>query len=615
MIRGSPCQHRQLRPRKNVAQHARRPFCLAAIWLFSSLLALALHAQSPGLTATLDRTAISVGETATLSLTFTGAEPSSIPPIDAPAELSIQYFGNERRFTMHNNVHSSQHVLNYRVSARKPGEYVIPSVQVRIGNRTLASQSLTLRVSQQGSEAVAPDGSASLAFLRLIVPKEELYIGEAVAIEIQLYVSSGQDFQMPQIKGDGFLFGQLPQPAQSTTQIGNQAYRVLSFRTSAVPVKTGTLSIGPVQCSFVLHVPLQGRSRGGGFFDDFFSIRPSHQPKPVTLSSDAAQVEVLPLPQENRPADFNGAVGSYSIVSQASPTTLTAGDPITLRVQIAGQGHLDSLPFPGDAEWRDFQLYPPSSQVKAADQIGLAGVKTFERVIIPQNAGVKEVPAISFSFFDPARRAYSTVGTEPIAVTVTPGASSQEPARLAASDQNSDTPPPRDLAHIKPHMGAITSLPIPLARQRWFLLLQAAPFAFCLAALLWRKQRERLDYNPRLRRRLVVKEIVRRGLRHLAELAQENRSEEFFASLFRLMQEQLGERLDLPSSAITEAVVDERLRGRAPELLVLELHELFQICNQARYAPHRSRQELLAIVPKVEDALRGLRELPDQNAK
>ena len=34
-------------------------------------------------------------------------------------------------------------------------------------------------------------------------------------------------------------------------------------------------------------------------------------------------------------------------------------------------------------------------------------------------------------------------------------------------------------------------------------------------------------------------------------------SDQFFATLSRLLQEQLGERLDLPASAITEAVIEE----------------------------------------------------------
>ena len=100
------------------------------------------------------------------------------------------------------------------------------------------------------------------------------------------------------------------------------------------------------------------------------------------------------------------------------------------------------------------------------------------------------------------------------------------------------------------------------------------------------------------------------GLDELRGLASQNKSDEFFATLFRLLQEQLGERLDLPASAITEAVIDERLRPRGVRAeLLASLHELFQTCNLARYAPIQSSQELAAIIPKLESALNELREL------
>ena len=72
----------------------------------------------------------------------------------------------------------------------------------------------------------------------------------------------------------------------------------------------------------------------------------------------------------------------------------------------------------------------------------------------------------------------------------------------------------------------------------------------------------------------------------LKKYAAENQPDEFFATLFRLLQEQLGERLDCPASAITENVIDEHsvLRG-APQATRDGLRELFQLCNQARYAP------------------------------
>ena len=116
-----------------------------------------------------------------------------------------------------------------------------------------------------------------------------------------------------------------------------------------------------------------------------------------------------------------------------------------------------------------------------------------------------------------------------------------------------------------------------------------------------RKRREHLANNPRILRQRQVAAVLRDGQAQLRGHAEANSSDEFFAVLFRLLQEQLGERLNLPASAITEAVVEERLspRGISTDLST-RLHELFQMCNQARYAPVKSSQELSALIPKWE---------------
>ena len=83
-------------------------------------------------------------------------------------------------------------------------------------------------------------------------------------------------------------------------------------------------------------------------------------------------------------------------------------------------------------------------------------------------------------------------------------------------------------------------------------------------------------------------------------MAAENKSDEFFATLFRLLQEQLGERLDCPASSITESVVDERLARWARRSRCLNgLRELFQLCNQARYAPIRGTRELNSVAGAI----------------
>jgi hypothetical protein len=217
------------------------------------------------------------------------------------------------------------------------------------------------------------------------------------------------------------------------------------------------------------------------------------------------------------------------------------------------------------------------------------------------------LPPVSFSFFDPEKKKYQTLShpaTALIVCAATPGA-------MPAAAVHPETPAPTaDVLPIRQHLGELAQIRPPLIQQPWFLALQGLPAFALLSTVIWRKRKESLANNPRLRRQRQVAQIVREGVEELRTRAMQNNSDEFFATLFRLLQEQLGERLDLPASAITEAVIDERLRPRGvAEETLASLHELFQMCNLARYTPVGSSQELAAIIPKVETALNQLREL------
>jgi hypothetical protein len=144
--------------------------------------------------------------------------------------------------------------------------------------------------------------------------------------------------------------------------------------------------------------------------------------------------------------------------------------------------------------------------------------------------------------------------------------------------------------------------------QTKFIALQSVPVLAFLAAFVWRKRTDNLANNPRLRRQRAVAQLVRNGLAELRQFAAENKPDEFFALLFRLMQEQLGERLDCPATAITEAVVDDPRLGASPELQTA-LRELFQLCNQARYAPVRGVSELNSVAVRLEKAINELQAL------
>jgi hypothetical protein len=184
------------------------------------------------------------------------------------------------------------------------------------------------------------------------------------------------------------------------------------------------------------------------------------------------------------------------------------------------------------------------------------------------------------------------------------------PTLAATKNSAPENQTPQDILPIKESLGALSQTKIPLVAQPVFLAAQTVPVLAFLAAFIWRKREDNLANNPRLRRQRAVAQLFRDGLNDLKKFAAENKSDDFFALLFRLLQEQLGERLDCPATAITENVIEEHpvLRG-ASKAALDSLRELFQLCNQARYAPVRGTSELNSVAKKFEQTVAELQEV------
>jgi hypothetical protein len=424
-------------------------------------------------------------------------------------------------------------------------------------------------------------------------------------VEIALYVTSAEDVQRPQLKAEGFSIGQQANSQPTRTQVGNAIYNLILFKMSATAARAGDLTLG-AESSLTLHI--QDNRRRADPFDSFFGRNVIL--KPVVLRAPEQVMHVLPLPTENVPPSFNGMVGRFSMRVTAGPTNLAVGDPITVKALINGSGPIEALRLPEQAAWRDFKTYAPTTKTDVNDALGLVGTKTFEQVVIPQNHEVKSLPPLEFSFFDTSQRRYQTLRGPAIPLNVRSTVVAAPPPVLTNSAPQNAGPGSDDIVHIKPQLAVGSGAMQPLIRQSWFLALQAVPVAGWLALFVARKRRENLANNPKLRRQRAVAQRIREGLAELQSQASAQQSDQFFATVFRLLQEQLGERLDLPGSAITEAVIDEKLGGRnlRPET-ISELRELFHMCNQARYAPQKSVKELHSIVPRVEAVLEDLRKL------
>jgi hypothetical protein len=559
-------------------------------------------------TVSVDRDTVVLGETVTLVFKFEGVQTRGMPQLAAiPGLQTVGGTATSSSYTQRPDG-QMESVQTYSVPMRatREGEIQIPSFTVEAGNQRLVSPPITLKVLREDPTTPPASLGNQSAFLWLVLPRQEYFLGEIFTVELRLYVGPGvrniDGYQPPQLQGEGFSAGPWRQAQNYQRQVGDRMFTVVPIVCQVIPAKSGLLKIGAMNTAVILNPP--------DAFEGFFGRRSNTER--VALALAEQEFRILPLPEENRPADFTGAVGQFTMAVNVGPTNVATGDPITVRVQISGRGALDGLNLPPQNSWRDFKTYPPTAKVEPTDQLGLQGVKTFEQIISPESTDIQELPPLTFSFFDPETKTYRTLTHPATKLTVRPGGAAVVPSVAANLNPNASDAAvqPVDIVPIKQRLGKTYASTAPLLTQPVFLVVQSVPVLAFLAAFVWRRRTDALANNPRLRRQRQVEHTIRTGLEKLRTQAAQNQSDEFFVGVMRLLQERLGERLDCPATAITEAVIDDRLRPRGlPDSMLEELHQLFQWCNQARYAPVRTPQELNAVLAKLENALRKLAEV------
>lgn len=574
-------------------------------WAMLAACFFAFLAEAATFTAKLDRDTIAAGDSAVLTLRCEGALPKTTQPVQGVAGLGLSFLGEEKVVNLINGKTSMAVTFRYRVTPDKLGDFTVPAFTAVIGQETLKSEPLKLRVvadlPAEPKPAVPIIENATEpppAFLKLIAPTNAVYAGEVFPVEVQLFFQTAQNVQIPQPRVEGVRFMLLrPSSQQTRAQIGNSIYNVVSFRNAAVATKPGRLDLA-------FDTDLTVVMSQGIVFGEL---------KPMKLASPTQPITVLPLPKENVPPSFNGAVGSFEMNATAAPTNLLSGDPISVKITLFGRGALDNVELPPQQAWRDFKLYPPNTRLEHADSLAMNSIKTFDQIVTANHALVRALPPIEFSFFDPEAKKYRTIRSTPIPLKLTPapGGTVSPSVTIPANIVIAPPPAPKkpEIAHIKPRLGTLAAIAPPLVTRPWFLALQFLPPLIFIGAFAWRKQKEHLSKNTRLLRQREVDRLIIDGLHDLRKHAAASDSVAFFTVLARLLHERLGERLDLPVTAITESAIEEQLNGRLSEATLTALRELSRTADQARYAPADNRHDLHETFARATSILHELERL------
>ena len=160
-----------------------------------------------------------------------------------------------------------------------------------------------------------------------------------------------RDIQYPQFDKTGFMVDDFEKPEQGSQVVNGVRYDTVEFKTNIYPNRLGDLTLGPVQIQGnVLYKTGQNNPFnqdndifGADVFNSFFD---SYATRPVTVTSQPIILHVSPLPQENRPNDFSGAIGQFDFQASVSPLQVKAGDPLTLKMDVKGSGNFKNLKMP-----------------------------------------------------------------------------------------------------------------------------------------------------------------------------------------------------------------------------------------------------------------------------
>ncbi len=577
--------------------NGRKHILLAAIGL-GVVMALGRGAAAAGAqpTAEISPAQIALDQTAELRIDKSAASNAVPRHVDG---LHFQRTGESTEMTNVNGSVSQHTWVLYQVVADHPGSYSIP-----IGGDTL-----TLEVGPTGSggarahfgpsagSGVSAEKGAhqgTLAFLRVVLPKKKVFIGQAVPVTFKAYFRAGTEVTLsgaPSLGVPAFTISHLDDnPRQSIESIGGVPYRVATWTGQASAAMSGHFTAQatlPIVARYREASPQEPATDPfGSMFDDddMFSVSPSkmlrsfmkqsafggalgdmfgqEREREMTLHAPAQGVDVLALPTKGQPAGYSGAVGHFDVRASLSPKSGSMYAPMTLKIEVTGQGNLDRVStsgLPSSAKWK---TYPPGSKI--TDK----GTKVFEQAVVPQASGHVEIPAVSFSFFDPDLKQYVTRSTTPIGADI-----ASTPAG-AATPTVSAAPASSEIAGVSPgglrpnhvEQGRLVSTLLPPYRRAWFWPVVAAPW-FGLAGVFARPRRRGVSARGRQR---ALRETIARHRTAMKRAAAAGDAVRFHEAAGAALRERLGEMWRIAPDDVTAAEAAARM-GPEDEPIVAAL--------------------------------------------
>ncbi len=336
----------------------------------------------------------------------------------------------------------------FSLQARSPGTLSLPAASVDVDGKKLSCSPVTINVKNTAHVAGVSSPSNGLQlpggffqedvlgedeidrtsllqpgetiaskirdniFVKVNANKTSCIVGEPILVTYELFTrlrSQSKVAKQPAINGctvyEMTTQDQLPQIGKYK---GKDYKSYVIRKIQLFPLQTGDLKLDIA--SVENEITLYKRNPYG-------DVTPVTQT--VTLSSEPLTIHVNPLPEKNKPADFNGTIGNFSINAKANKLIDTAEDNNMLEISIEGYGNFQSINCP-KINWPKSTEHFDNTERSDINKMVFpsSGNKIFTIPFVAKQQGKLIIPSIEFSYLDINSQQYKTVRSDSIIISV-----------------------------------------------------------------------------------------------------------------------------------------------------------------------------------------------------
>ena len=549
---------------------------------------------------------VAVGEQFRLTYTINTQDVRGFRAGNIPDELEVLMgpsTSTQSSFQMVNGHTSSTSSVTYTyiVVANKNGTYTIPPAHCTVDGKTVTSNEIRIKVSGQaqqggrqqsrqqsgGNVELRPAGTAisgSDLFIHVSASKQRVREQEPILLTYKVYTLVGLtqlSGKMPDLKS--FYTREVPLPQEKSFKIetfNGRQYRTVTWQQYVMfPQATGKLEIPSITYDGIV----VQQNRNVDPFEAFFNGGSGYIEVKKQIKAPAITIQVDPLPQ--RPANFSGGVGSFSISAQIDKTEVKANDPVNLRVVVSGVGNMKLLKQPVVKIPKDFDSYDAKVTDKTKLTVnGLEGSIVYDFLAVPRHQGTFEIPAIEYTYFDTKSNSYKTERTESFTLKVAKGDGQTTVASFAGQEDVKQLG--SDIRYI--HTGNTEQHGVNeffFSSVAYWMSLAVLLIAFISLFVIFR-HRAIENANIVKQRAGKANKVAVKRLKKAAKLMKTGKDGEFYDEVMRALWGYVGDKLNISVDQLTRDNVSQQLsQYNVSEETIRQFVGALDECEFARYAP------------------------------